>query len=139
MVFGADFEALRDKAAVAAKAPAIFLATLGPLAEFTARADFTRNLFAAGGLAAKEAPVPPQSTAEAAAAFKASGCRIACICGSDARYAEEADATAQALKAAGAQHVWIAGKHEGSGIDSQVFMGCDVLHALKLTQAELGL
>jgi methylmalonyl-CoA mutase len=136
---GADFEALRDKAAAAAKAPAIFLATLGPLAEFTARADFTRNLFAAGGLAAKEAPVPPQSAAEAAAAFKASGCRIACICGSDARYAEEADATAQALKAAGAQHVWIAGKHEGGGIDSQVFMGCDVLHALKLAQAELGL
>lgn len=136
---GADFEALRDKAGAAAKEPAIFLATLGPLAEFTARADFARNLFAAGGLAAKEAPVPPQSAADIAAAFKASGCRIACICGNDARYAEEADAAAKALKDAGAQHVWLAGKHEGEGIDSNIFMGCDVLHALKLAHAELGL
>ena len=46
---------------------------------------------------------------------------------------------ARALKGAGAQHVWIAGTHEGDGIDSQVFMGCDVLHALKLAHAELGL
>ena len=136
---GATFEALRDKAAAAAKPPAIFLATLGPLAEYTARADFARNLFAAGGLSAKDAPVPPNSPADTVAAFKASGCRIACICGADARYAEEADATAQALKAAGAAHVWIAGKHEGEGIDSQIFMGCDVLHALKLAHAELGL
>jgi methylmalonyl-CoA mutase len=136
---GADFEALRDKAAAAAKPPAIYLATLGPLAEYTARADFARNLFAAGGLAAKEPPVPPKDAAEIAAGFKASGCRIACICGADARYAEEADAAAKALKTAGAQHVWIAGKHEGDGIDSQIFMGCDVLHALKLAHAELGL
>ncbi|WP_034768910.1 methylmalonyl-CoA mutase family protein [Hyphomonas sp. CY54-11-8] len=135
----ADFETLRDKAAAAPKPPAIFLATLGPLAEYTARADFARNLFAAGGLAAKEPPVPPKDAAEAAAAFKASGCRIACICGSDARYTDEADAAAKALKEAGAQHVWIAGKHEGDGIDSQVFMGCDVLHNLKLAHAELGL
>lgn len=136
---GADFEALRDEAAAAKDQPAIFLATLGPLAEFTARADFARNLFAAGGLAAKDAPVPPTDAAGIAAAFKASGCRIACICGSDARYAEEADAAAKALKDAGAQHVWIAGKHEGEGIDSNIFMGCDVLHALKLAHAELGL
>jgi len=136
---GADFEALRDKAASAKKEPAIFLATLGPLAEFTARADFARNLFAAGGIAAKDAPVPPTDAAGVAAAFKASGCRIACICGTDKRYPEEAEAAAKALKAAGASHVWIAGKHEGDGIDSQIFMGCDVLHALKLAHAELGL
>ena len=136
---GADFEALRDKAAAAAKQPAIFLATLGPLAEYTARADFARNLFAAGGLAAKEPPVPPKDAAEIAAAFKASGLRIACICGADARYADEADAAAKALKEAGAQHVWIAGKHAGDSIDSNIFMGCDVLHTLKLAHAELGL
>ncbi|MCA8899620.1 MAG: methylmalonyl-CoA mutase [Hyphomonas sp.] len=135
----APFETLRDKAAAAQKPPAIFLATLGPLAEFTARADFARNLFAAGGLAAKEAPVPPQSAPEIAAAFKASGCHIACICGADARYAEEAEAAAKALKAAGAQRVWIAGKQEGEAIDSHIFMGCDVLHALTLAHAELGI
>ena len=134
----AAYEVLRDAAAAAKKPPAIFLATLGPLAEHNARADFARNLFAAGGLATKEAPVPPSSPSEAAAAFKASGCVIACICGTDARYEEEAAETAKALKAAGASHVWLAGKFEGDGIDSNIFMGCDVLHALKLAHAELG-
>lgn len=135
----APFEALRDAAASAKKAPDIFVATLGAVAEHSARADFARNLFAAGGLASKEAPVAPKSVPELVAAFKASGCQIAVLCGSDTRYPEEAEAAATALKAAGARHVWLAGKHEAPGIDSNIFMGCDVLHTLKLAHAELGL
>ena len=130
------FESLRD--AASGKDLSIFLATLGPVAEHTARADFARNLFAAGGLAAKEAPVPPQSPGECAAAFKASGCTIAVICGSDARYTDEAEATAAALKQAGAQHIWLAGKGEFARIDRNIFMGCDIVHELKLAHAELG-
>ena len=130
------FEDLRD--AAAGKNLSIFLATLGPIAEHTARADFARNLFAAGGLAAKEAPVPPQSASECAAAFRASGCKIAVICGADARYADEAEATAAALKNAGAQQLWLAGKGDVAGIDRNIFMGCDVVHELKLAHAELG-
>ncbi|MAN46843.1 MAG: methylmalonyl-CoA mutase [Alphaproteobacteria bacterium] len=133
-----DYEALRDAAAAQPKTPTIFLATLGPLAEHNARADFARNLFAAGGLEATQPPVPPQSVSEAVAAFKASGSKLACICGADARYEDEASETAKALKAAGAVHVWLAGKFEGEGIDTNIFMGCDVLHTLKLTHAELG-
>ncbi len=135
----APYEALRDAALTQAKPPKIFLATLGPLAEFTARADFARNLFAAGGLAAADAPVPPKDVPELVAAFKASGALIACICGTDARYADEANAAAQALKDAGAARVWVAGKQEGDAIDNNIFMGCDVLHTLKLAHAELGL
>ena len=135
----APFEALRDTAAAAKKEPAIFLATLGPVAEHSGRADFARNLFAAGGLAAKEPPVVPKSAAELAVAYKASGCHIAVICGSDTRYPDEAAAAAAALKAAGARHIWLAGKFEAPGIDSNIFMGCDVLHTLTLAQAELGL
>ena len=33
----------------------------------------------------------------------------------------------------------VAGKHEGGGIDSNIFMGCDVLQALTLAHAELGI
>tara|TARA_R110001606_G_scaffold53442_21_gene131924 strand:- start:804 stop:2675 length:1872 start_codon:yes stop_codon:yes gene_type:complete len=135
----APFESLRDTAAAAKKAPAIFLATLGPVAEHSARADFARNLFAAGGLAAKEPPVAPKTASELASAFKASGCHIVVLCGSDTRYPDEAEAAATALKAAGARHVWLAGKFEAPGIDSNIFMGCDVLHTLKLAHAELGL
>tara|TARA_R100001079_G_scaffold69602_1_gene36606 strand:- start:51 stop:1292 length:1242 start_codon:yes stop_codon:yes gene_type:complete len=133
-----EYEALRDAASAAPKRPTIFLATLGPIAQHNARADFARNLFAAGGLEATQPPVPPQSPSEAAAAFKASGSKIACICGADARYEDEAVETAKALKAAGADHVWLAGKFEGDGIDSNIFMGCDVLHTLKLAHATLG-
>jgi methylmalonyl-CoA mutase len=134
----APFEALRDAAARAVRPPAVFLATLGSLAEFTARADFARNLFAAGGIASKEPPMPPRTTAELAAAFKVSGCKLAVLCSTDKNYDVEASAAAAALKSAGAARVWLAGKHEGDGIDANIFAGADVVHLLKLAQAELG-
>ena len=134
----APFEALRDAAARAPKPPSAFIATLGALAEFTPRADFARNLLAAGGIAPKEAVVPPKDAAELAAAFKASGCRIAVICGTDKAYEAGAADAAAALKKAGAQAVWLAGKSEVPGVDLNIFAGCDVIHALQLAHAELG-
>ncbi|MGA1342555.1 MAG: methylmalonyl-CoA mutase family protein [Hyphomonas sp.] len=134
----AAFEALRDRAARAKTPPAVFLATLGSLAEFTVRADFARNLFAAGGITSKEPPVPPRTAAELAAAFKASGCRIAVLCSTDKNYEAGAADAAEALKKAGAQRVWLAGRHEGAGIDANIFAGADVVHLLNLAQAELG-
>lgn len=134
----APFEALRDAAAKADRPPAVFLATLGSLAEFTARADFARNFFAAGGIVSKEPPVPPKTALELAAAFRASGARIAVLCSTDKMYEAEAAGAAEALKAAGAQRVWLAGKHEAAGIDANIFAGADVVHLLKLAQAELG-
>ncbi|MEM9938004.1 MAG: methylmalonyl-CoA mutase family protein [Pseudomonadota bacterium] len=136
------FETLRDRAEAHLEAkgarPAIFLATLGPLAEHTARADFARNLFAAGGIEAKEAPVPSQSASELAAAFKASGCAIAVICGSDKRYEAEAAEASKKLKTAGVLRIWLAGKFEAENIDSHIKMGCDVVHECTLALAELG-
>ena len=137
-----DFEALRDRASAheqaKGKRPAIFIATLGPLAEHNARVDFARNLFAAGGIEGKEAPSLPKSAADVAAGFKASACRIAVICGADKRYEDEAEAAAKALKDAGAQRVFLAGKYEGEGIDTNLFMGCDAVDVLELAQAEIG-
>ena len=133
------FERLRDIAKARAKPPTIFLATLGPLAEHTARADFARNLFATGGIEAKEPPVPPQSAAELAAAFKASGCHLAVLCGSDKRYETDAANAAAALNTAGAQRIYLAGKFEAEHIDSHIHIGVDVIHTLELAHAELGL
>lgn len=136
------FETLRDRSedhmTKTGARPSVFLATLGPLAEHTARADFARNFFAAGGIEAKAAPVPPKSVAELAAAFKASGCKIAVLCGADKRYTEEADDAAGALKTAGAVALWLAGKHEADAIDRHIFMGCDTVHELTVALAELG-
>ncbi len=133
------FEALRDAARRASNPPTVFLATLGTLAEYTPRADFARNLLAAGGIRATEAPVPPRSPAELAAAFRASGCRIAVLCGTDSAYETGAAAAAGALKQAGAVRVWLAGRTEAAGIDANLFAGCDALHILQLLHAELGL
>lgn len=137
------FERLRDHAANTqartGKRPAIFIATLGPLAEHTARADFARNLFAAGGIESKTPPVPPETVSELVAAWRASGCALAVLCGSDERYAEEAGRAAAALKEAGVQRLYLAGKFEADGIDSHIFIGVDAVATLELAHAELGI
>ena len=99
-----SFEALRDRAEAADKRPAIFLANLGPVAAFTARATFAKNFFEAGGVEA----LGNDGFADAAAlaaGFKASGAKLAVLCSSDALYGEQGVAAAKALAAAGAQHL----------------------------------
>ncbi|MFB6568549.1 methylmalonyl-CoA mutase family protein [Streptomyces noursei] len=132
------FEALRARSdghlAATGTRPKAFLAALGPVAAHTARVAFAANLFQAGGIET----VPEQVTAESvAAAFAASGARIACVCSSDAVYAEQAAEVTAALKAAGAVRVYLAGKpgaHReefvAAGVDTFVFVGCDAAGAL---------
>ncbi len=118
--------------------PKVFLAALGPVAAFTARAGFAKNLFEAGGF---EAPIPGDGFVVRAAlqdAFRASGAKIACLCSSDEIYAKEAVATAEALKSAGASQIWLAGRPgeleaglTSAGVDGFVYAGCDVLSVLQ--------
>ena len=139
------FEHLRDTAdAAAAKAGGrvtVFLATLGKVADFTARATFAKNFFEAGGI---EAIIGDGFTdaAAAAEAFTASGATIACLCSSDALYETLAEETARALKAAGARHLSLAGRPgeteaalRAAGVDDFAYMGCDVLDFLTRAQA----
>lgn len=125
------FEALRDRAEAGAVRPKIFLGNFGPIAAFNARATFARNLFEAGGIEAlsNDGFSDAQSMGEA---FRASGARIACICSSDALYAEAANACAAALKAAGATLVYLAGRagedeaaQRAAGVDRYAYAGCD--------------
>ena len=122
------FERLRAQAASQASRPHAFLATLGPLSDHGARASFTRNLLAAGGITA---------TAGEVGAYSALDAPLAVICGSDAAYAQGATAAVRALKAAGARQVWLAGRPgplasalEAAGLDGAVFAGGDVVAAL---------
>lgn len=141
------FEALRDASDRMLKAtgarPKVFLATLGRLPEFTARAMFAKNFYEAGGI---EAPGHDgfKDQAEMVAAFKKSGARIACLCSSDKVYAVEAAETAKALTAAGAT-VHLAGRPgeleaalTGAGVKTFVFMGCDVVSTLRAAHDILG-
>ena len=138
------YEALRaqsDIVAAAGARPSVFLATLGNIAAFTARAGFARNLFEAGGLAAPSgdgfASDGETDLAALVAAFKVSGARLACLCGSDEGYAAEATQAAKALAEAGAT-IWLAGRPgelEGrlreTGVENFVFAGADAVAVLR--------
>lgn len=134
------FEALRDRADAAAERPVIFLATLGPIADFTARAGFARNLFEAGGLSAPSGDGFEKDgvidIAALVSAFTASGAHLVCLCGSDTAYAAEGAAAARALTAAGAA-VWLAGRPgeleaelSKAGVSSFIHAAGDVIEAL---------
>ena len=143
------FEALRDAADrvtdARGKRPTVFLATLGTQADYTARATYMRNFLAAGGIDAHVAG-PLENAQTAGAAFKDAGGLIACLCGTDNAYEEMGAATIAALKAAGAQKVFLAGKPgalaktlEEAGLDGAFFMGSDLTGALKGLHADLGI
>lgn len=142
------YERLRDRSdallAAHGKRPAVFLANIGPLAAFNARASFAKNAFEAGGVAALSNDGFPDHAA-LAQAFRASDAAIACLCSSDALYEAEAAAAARAMKAAGCTHLYLAGRpgaHETAwreaGVDAFVYMGVDLLGLLEdaLARAE---
>jgi methylmalonyl-CoA mutase len=107
------YEALRDASdanhAKTGRRPAVFLANLGPVAAFNARATFAANAFAAGGIEAlsNDGFTDADALAEA---YAASGAPLACLCSTDAIYAERAVAAAEALRRAGAGTIYLAGK-----------------------------
>ncbi len=130
----AAFEAHRDasdaRLAATGARPRAFLATLGPLAAYTARAGFVRNLLQAGGIEPVEAG-PTESADEVVAAFRDAGTPVAVLCSTDALYRERAAATASALRDAGATRVLLAGKVGADGVDGQLFAGCDALAVIR--------
>jgi methylmalonyl-CoA mutase len=121
----------------------VFLASLGDLATHSARSTWTRNFLAAGGIEAIGG-ADLHNSADAGKAFADSGAAIACICASDQVYAELAEATAGALKAAGAKHVLLAGRprdetaFKAAGVDSFIHAGCDAVAVLTHVQEALG-
>jgi methylmalonyl-CoA mutase len=140
------FEALRDASdralAQTGVRPKVFLANLGSIADFTARATFAKNFFEAGGV---EAVTNDgfKDQAEMIAAFKASGAKLACICSSDKCYETQAADAAKALVAGGAI-VYLAGRpgeHEAAwreaGVKTFIYAGCDVLSTLQAAHGML--
>ena len=145
--YAAPFEALRDRSDAAAAAgprPAIFLANIGPIASHAARTAFARTFFEIGGIAAPGSAALDDAAA-AAAAFTASGLTHAVICSSDKLYETHAVAVAEALRAAGAKRLYLAGnpgdnreRYTAAGIDEFIYVGCDALDTLGRAVATLG-
>jgi methylmalonyl-CoA mutase len=141
MRLAAPFEALRDRSDRILKdrgsRPKVFLANLGTPADFAARATFAKSFFETGGIEA----IDTEGFADPAAlatAFKTSGADLVCLCSSDRIYADRAEATAKALKAAGARHIYLAGRAgereaalRAASIGNFIFAGSDALAMLE--------
>ncbi len=134
------FEALRDASDTAlaktGRRPSVFLANLGPLSAFNTRATFAANAFAAGGIEAltNDGFTETEALAEA---FRASGATLACLCSTDAVYAERAEAATRALAEAGAGTIYLAGRPadlieplKAAGVHAFLHVGCDLLALL---------
>jgi methylmalonyl-CoA mutase len=141
MRLAAPFERLRDKSdellGTQGERPTIFLASLGTPADFTARATFAKSFFETGGIEAIDTP-GFTDPAVLAAAFKSSGAGLVCLCSSDQVYAEQAIAAAKALQAAGAKHIYLAGRPgaqeaalRDAGVGDFIFAGGDALAMLQ--------
>ena len=137
------FERLRDRSddylARHGTRPNVFLACLGRAADFNASASFAKSLFEAGGIEAVEG-----NDDNLAKRFTDSGAKLACLCSSDKGYAREAADAAKALAAAGAKHIYLAGKPgadraalESAGIGSFLHQGCDTLQVLNAAYDEI--
>lgn len=121
------FEELRRRADALGVPPTIALVTLGAFAESRARAGFASTFFAAGGVRSQE--VAPDAVDLPS--------RVACICGTDERYATDAAACVVDLKRRGVAHVILAGKPGAleaplreAGLDGAIFVGCDAVATL---------
>jgi methylmalonyl-CoA mutase len=139
------FERLRGRSdellKTSGKRPQVFLANLGGASDFTARATFAKSFFESGGIEAIDSE-GFGDLAKLAAAYKASGADLVCLCSSDKVYAEQAADAARALQLAGTKHIYLAGRPgqlpseleaslKTAGVDAFIFAGADALAALE--------
>lgn len=131
------FERLRDRSTAYAQAhgtpPTIFLACLGMRRDFGARETFVSSLLGVAGI--MTAPSEGGTTAEIASRAHDAHARIAVLCSSASRYAEEGAAVAAALRGAGVEHLYIAGSPTELGedagvVDGALAVGVDVVTLL---------
>jgi methylmalonyl-CoA mutase len=130
--YAGEFEALRD---VRAETP-VFLASLGTVAAYTARATFAANLLAAGGVDTVVAG-PTEGVDDVLAAYREAGTpAVVCLVGNDKAYEEWGADLVAGLRTAGATHVVLAGKAD-IGADTTIAMGVDALAFLRSIREEL--
>lgn len=141
--YAAAFEALRNRSdaylAKTGKRPQAVLLPVGPLAEHNIRTTFASNLLASGGI-----EVVNPGTVDAAGVFAvADGHAAAVVCGTDARYAEEASGVVKAARAAGITHIYLAGPEKAVADaadrpDEYLTMKIDAVEALSTLLTRLG-
>jgi methylmalonyl-CoA mutase len=133
--YSAPYEAMRDEP----PGRNVFLATMGTVAQHTARAGFAANLFAAGGVDTVSAGAT-EGPDDLVTAFGRHDTTVVCLAGADPTYAEWGAAALEALRAAGATYVILAGRPGEStvdGVDDSCATGVDALAFLARVREEL--
>ncbi|MPR09492.1 methylmalonyl-CoA mutase family protein [Microvirga tunisiensis] len=134
------FERLRDRAdayrAKTGERPRVFLANLGPISAFTARATFAKNFFEAGGIEAVMTDGFSDDD-KLRQAYIESKARLSCICSTDEIYEKHALDAAEVLRSAGSPLISLAGRPgereaelTRAGITTFIYAGCDTLEVL---------
>ncbi|MFL5131381.1 MAG: methylmalonyl-CoA mutase family protein [Microvirga sp.] len=134
------FELLRDRAdayrAKTGERPRVFLANLGPISAFTARATFAKNFFEAGGIEAVMTDGFSDDD-KLRQAYIESKARLSCICSTDEIYEKHALDAADVLRSAGSPLISLAGRPgereaelTRAGITTFIYAGCDTLEVL---------
>ena len=142
------FERLRDRAdahlARTGERPKVFLANLGSLSAFTARATFAKNFFEAGGIEAVTNDGFSDND-KLRQAYLESKSKLSCICSTDEIYERHAEEAAETLRSAGSSLIYLAGRpgeHEErltrAGITTFIHVGCDTLKVLGQALDEAG-
>ena len=149
MRLAAPFEHLRDRSDQILKAtgarPKVFLANLGTPADFTARATFAKSFFETGGIEAVDLPPSPPLPMGEVRDFRRSPppsrppARRWPACALPTRsMPAQATAAAKALQAAGARHIYLAGRPgeqeaalRAAGVNDFIFAGGDALATLQ--------
>lgn len=130
--YAGEYEEMRDDPA----GQPVFMATMGPIAQHTARASFAANLLAAGGIHHAVAGATA-GVDEVVERYREAGSPpVACLAGSDAAYGEWGANLVTALRKAGAGHVIVAGKMD-IGADDSAAAGLDALAFLRRTREVL--
>ncbi|CAN5415641.1 methylmalonyl-CoA mutase small subunit [soil metagenome] len=145
--YAAGFEELRNRSdaylARTGSRPRVLLLPLGPLAEHNIRTTFAANLLASGGIEAVN-PGPLDAAGVVAAVAAAGAPTVAVICGTDARYADEAAAVVEAAHTAMVEIVYLAGPEKAVSADAAhrpdayLTAKIDAVQALSLLLTRLG-
>ncbi len=134
--YGEAFEQMRDDRA----ATPVFLATMGRIAQHTARATFAANLFASGGIDTVTAGAT-QGVDDVVNAYDEAGdLPVVCLAGPDSAYEEWGSDLVTALRETGARQVIVAGMADAVsdlGADDEAAAGLDALDFLTRTREAL--
>ena len=137
--YAEGFETLRDRSDGAPEHPRVVLVAIGDVSDYTARATFAKNFYETGGIRAETIAFAQSARAE----ITATG--LACICSSDAVYADQAVAVAQTLTEWGIKQVHLAGPGgelkdalAQAGVSVFVSLGVDVIDVLTAALDECG-